>query len=105
MNGYEKPAMRFDGIAREAIEVSKNCWHLDANKSCREWYYDYGGRGYVSFSMGGNCNRVIGLVNEYYGVPEDEMAAVTDDLQRGLAQHAFSPTHFSSSKPLPGQWS
>ena len=105
MNGYQKPAMQFDGIMKEQFSVGKNCWHLDANKSNNEWYYDYEGRGYVSFTMGGNCNRVIGLIKEYYGVPEDEKAAVMDELQQGLAQHAFSPTHFGTSAPLPGQWS
>lgn len=105
MNLYEKPAMRFEGIMLGDKSAGKNCWHIEANKSCTEWYYDNAGRGYVSFNMGGDCNRVIGLINEYYGVPDESKAAIIDELQTGLSQHAFSPTYFSQKKPLLGQWS
>ncbi len=107
---YEKPSMKFVDI-RNQHNVAANCWSQDANGRVPYWYYDYdnpdtpGGDGYIKFEMGGNCNRVMGTVIEYYNVPEDEKQKVYEALQTGLSQHEYDPTYIKPEPPQPGEWS
>lgn len=109
---YEKPTMKFVDI-RNQKNVADNCWHLDANGTVKEWYYDYddpetpGGDGYVKFSMGGNCNATIGEILEWHDVPE---GVTKDDIQKQLTEDAAKFNYTPGSiirpePPTPGEWS
>lgn len=102
---YEKPSMRFVDI-RNQQNIAKNCWHMDANGEVTEWYYDYdnpetpGGDGWVKFTMGTNCDATLGVVKEWYNVPEEEKGKIQDDLQSKLSKMEYDPSIVSPEPPV-----
>ena len=109
---YEKPSMKFVDI-RNQQNVAANCWHLDSNGKVKEWYYDYSGKGWVTFHMGGNCNSVLEggaggtNIDEFFNVPEDEKDKVLQDLINRAedAKFEYNTEYISPNPPTPGQWS
>ena len=51
---YEKPQMTRVSLRNQ--HAVANCWSDEAGSNGKTWYYDSEGKGYIEFTLTGNCS-------------------------------------------------
>ncbi len=119
MKNYTKPEIKFTEIRSKEV-VAAECWKFakkTEDENSDKMYYNYTGKGYVSFSISGatNCSGSSAdniAIRTYFGVPDDEKAKALSELKNWFngilaTSNAGSPVKGESrySEETPDKWS
>ncbi|MGM9889485.1 MAG: hypothetical protein ACI317_01515 [Floccifex porci] len=103
---YKRPEVRFSRVALDKA-VANECWKWGTTQEdnvADHIYYNYSGKGYVSFSIDGppganNCKGGTGFtaqIRNYIDINENEKEAINAEFESWWAKESSKPNGGSS---------